>query len=125
MNGRIIPAAACLLATAALKRASAQQRPSTIVVSVADASTGVPLSNAQVRIPSLGRIAHADWLGEVRFAGVPSGRYTVQVRAIGYAPSDIALEAQGDTIGAVFRLERAPVPLDTVRGGDAQPAGRP
>lgn len=86
----------------------------TLVIGVADAATGAPIVGAQVRVPSLGRIARADWLGEARIREVPTGRYAVQVHALGYAASEITLDARGDSVGAVFMLERAATRLDTM-----------
>ena len=103
----------CLAMAAAPRALPAQS--TTLVVGVADAATGSPLAHAQVRLPTLGRLGRADWLGEVRFAGVPRGRYTVEVRAMGYAASDITLDATGDSVGAVFMLQRAATALDTVK----------
>ena len=104
-----------LSATLAWAPASMRAQATTVVVGVADAGNGAPLPGAQIRIPSLGRLGRADWLGEVRLRDVPHGRYTVEVRAMGYAASDITLEATGDSVGAVFMLQRAATPLDTVR----------
>ncbi|HEX7019899.1 MAG TPA: carboxypeptidase-like regulatory domain-containing protein [Gemmatimonadaceae bacterium] len=108
---------ALLILSATLARAPVALRAqaTTVVVGVADAGNGAPLPNAQVRIPRLGRLGRADWLGEVRLRDVPRGRYTIEVRAMGYAASDITLEATGDSVGAVFLLQRAATPLDTVR----------
>lgn len=87
----------------------------TLVIGVADAASGAPVVNAQVRVPAVGRLVRTDWLGEARLRDIPRGRYTVEVRALGYAASDITLDATGDSLGAVFMLERAPVGLDTVK----------
>jgi len=56
--------------------------------------------------------------------GVPAGTHRVRVRLIGYAPADVRLQFQGDTTGAVFRLERAAAPLSGVDvTADAVPIG--
>lgn len=48
----------------------------------------------------------------------------MRVRLIGYAPADVRLRFNGDTTGAVFRLERAAVPLSGVDvTADAVPIG--
>lgn len=104
-----------MVIAAALAPISLGAQSTTVVVSVADAATGAPLPNAQVRIPGLGRLGRADWLGEVRLAGVARGRHTVEVRAMGYAASNITLDVKGDTVGAVFLLERVATALDTVK----------
>ena len=60
---------------------------SVLVVSVGDAATGAFIPDAQVRLPSVGRVARTQWNGEARVAGLSDGRYRIQVRAIGYAPA--------------------------------------
>jgi CarboxypepD_reg-like domain len=94
--------------------ASVAQPTTTIVAGVADAATGAPLVDAQVRVPELGRIGRTNWIGEARIAGVPEGKIRLEVRKLGYAPSDITLPVKGDSVGAVFMLERTTQQLDTV-----------
>src|ERR1041385_2674135 len=74
-------------------------RASTLIVSVGDNATGAFISDAQVRLPSEGRVARTQWNGEARFSGLANGRYRIQVRAIGYAPSDIDMPINGDSAG--------------------------
>ena len=57
-----------------------------LIVSVGDAGTGAFIPDAQVRLPSVGRVTRTQWDGEARFTGLSNGRYRIQVRAIGYAP---------------------------------------
>jgi hypothetical protein len=73
------------------------QATTVLVVQVGDATTGSFIANAQVRLPSGGRVAPTRWNGEVSFGGLAPGRYRVQVPAIGYAPGDIDLRVEGDT----------------------------
>jgi hypothetical protein len=87
---------------------------SILVVSVADAKTGQPLEGAQVRLPEIGRTARANWIGEARFSDLATGKYQVQVRHLGYAGSEITIAVSGDSVGAVFMLERIAA-LDTVK----------
>jgi hypothetical protein len=87
---------------------------SVLVVSVADAGTGRPIKDAQIRLPQIGRLQRTDWIGEAKFASLANGAQSVQVRALGYAPSDVTVMVTGDTVGAVFMLERLSA-LDTVR----------
>jgi hypothetical protein len=86
-----------------------------LIVSVADAATGRPLEGAQVRLPDIGRSGRADWIGEVRFRDVSAGSHRVQVRMVGYAPSEIKVLVSGDSTGAVFMLEQMATQTDTVR----------
>jgi hypothetical protein len=92
----------------------AQSKTSVIVAGVADAETHAPLSDAQVRLPDLGRLVRTDWMGEARIAGVAFGPTRIEVRKLGYAPADITLPISGDSIGPVFMLARAVSVLDTV-----------
>lgn len=92
----------------------AQPNTSTIVTGVADADTGAPLTDALVRLPDLGRAARTDWIGEARIAGIEPGPVRIEVRKLGYAPSEITLMVKGDSIGPVFMLSRATSTLDTV-----------
>jgi hypothetical protein len=89
------------------------QTTSVVVAGVADAETGAPLTDALVRLPDIGRAARTDWIGEARIAGVKPGPVLIEVRKLGYAPSEITLLVKGDSIGPVFMLSRA-TSLDTV-----------
>src|SRR6266576_1367791 len=85
----------------------AQPRTTVVVAGVADAETGAPLTDALVRLPDLGRAARTDWIGEARIPGIKPGPVRIEVRKLGYAPSDITLMVKGDSIGPVFMLSRA------------------
>ncbi len=102
------------MATVCVASAAGKAPVSVLVVSVAESGTGRPITDAQIRLPQIGRLRRTDWLGEAKFGGLASGRQTVQVRAIGFAPSDVTVMVSGDTVGAVFMLERLSA-LDTVR----------
>lgn len=96
----------------------------TLVAGVADARTGQPLKDAEIVLIELHRLAHTDWLGEVRIGDIPAGRHRVRVRKLGYAAADVELLFRGDSIGPVFMLEPASTLLDTVRVTAARvPAG--
>jgi hypothetical protein len=94
---------------------SGQANKSVVVVGVADAITGAPLTNARVQISDLRRVARTDWIGEARVADVPSGEHRIEVRQLGYEPADAPLLVRGDSIGVVFRLLRSAQSIDTVR----------
>jgi hypothetical protein len=93
----------------------AQRGTSTVVAGVADAETGQPLEGAEVIMVSLHRLARANAMGEAAVPEVPRGVQRVRVRRLGYAPAEVDLAIAGDTTGAVFRLQRTPVQLGTVR----------
>lgn len=68
-----------------------------LVVQVADAATNGFIADAQVRLPSIGRVARTRWDGEVQFDGLTNGKYRIEVRAIGYAPGNVTVALIGDT----------------------------
>ena len=86
-----------------------------LVVQVADATTNGFVTDAQVRLPTIGRVARTRWDGEVQFANLDNGKYRIEVRAIGYAPGNVDVALTGDTLPVFFSLERVPATLDTIR----------
>jgi len=86
----------------------------TLVAGVADAATGAAVEGAEVIVPDLRVSARTNALGEAQIHDLPTGRYVVRVRFLGYAMSEVSLLIQGDTTGAVFRLERVATSLATV-----------
>jgi hypothetical protein len=107
-----------LLAVAAL---AATMRGTVLVVSVGEVGGGTFVADAQVRLPSLGRVGRTSWNGEIRFENLPKGKHRVQVRAIGYAPGEIDMQVNGDSAGVHFELEKVAPELDTVRVAKARP----
>jgi TonB-dependent Receptor Plug Domain len=91
------------------------QSTTTFIADVADAATGQPLADADVILMDLHRIAHTNWLGEVRLTGIDSGAHRVRVRKFGYVPADLELPFRGDSVGDVFMLSAMPVGLDPVK----------
>lgn len=89
------------------------RRTTVLVVSVGDAAGGQFIPNAEVRLPEAGRVARTGWDGEAAFTGLETGRYRLQVRAIGYAAVAIDVLLKGDTVGVFCQLERVAA-LDTV-----------
>jgi hypothetical protein len=92
----------------------AQTHKSVVVVGVADEITGAPLTEARVRVTDLDRVATTDWIGEARLVDVTRGQHRIEARQLGYEPASVTLLVNGDSVGVVFRLLRAPT-LDTVR----------
>src|SRR5262245_6030227 len=97
-----------LAAALALAFATSDTPPSSsvLVVQVADATTNGFIADAQVRIPTIGRMARTRWDGEVQFENLDKGKYRIEVRAIGYAPGDVDVALIGDTLPVFFSLER-------------------
>lgn len=88
---------------------------STFVATVADAATNGPVADAEVTIVDLARSARTNWIGEATIADVPAGRHQVQVRRVGYAPADLDVLFDRDTVGVFFRLASSAQRLDTVK----------
>ena len=84
---------------------------SLVIASVADASSGKPLENAEVTVSDANVSARTDWSGEARIANVAAGKHKFQVRHPGYDALDIDLMVVGDSIGPVFRLASTAAPL--------------
>lgn len=71
----------------ALAQAANSQRPATVVIAtVADASTELYLSDAEVTIAPIGTTRRTDFVGDVQFSAVKPGVYTITARKIGYQP---------------------------------------
>ena len=92
----------------------AQSGRSTLSVGVADAQSGAPIVGAEVLLPERKLVTRTDSLGQARIPGVPLGEHRVRVRLLGYSPADVRLKFEGDTTGAVFRLERSAQPLSEI-----------
>lgn len=90
-------------------------RKSTLVASIAADSGGVPLKDAEVVIAELRQVAHTNWLGEAAIHGVPYGAHMVRVRAFGYAPVEVPVQFDNDTVPVVLFLRRPSSQLDTIK----------
>ena len=90
------------------------QTTSVVVVGVADAATGAPLTDARVRVPEANRAGTTNWIGEAFIPGIKAGRHTVEARKLGYEPGSVDVLVRGDSVGVVFRLIRVTPSLDTV-----------
>lgn len=84
-----------------------------VIAGVTDAQSGAPLADAQVSVSDLNLSARTDWSGEVRIPNVAAGQHKFEIRRVGYAPLDVDLMVQGDSIGPVFRLAKADAPTGT------------
>jgi hypothetical protein len=76
---------------------------------------GRPLANALVGLRSTGLETRTDNAGRFVLAATPTGTWTLDVRALGYAPQQQPVDlVPGDTAAQVVALVRAEV-MDTVR----------
>jgi hypothetical protein len=89
-------------------------RKTDVVVSVSSAA-GEPIEDASVSTAPLGLTARTDWIGEAHLRGVPSGRYRLTVRRLGFTPSGIDVTVTGDTVGIFVSMTPAVIALDTLR----------
>ena len=79
-------------------------------------SSGAPIADAEVSIPSLNRSTRTNYRGEFRLNALPAGALAVVVRLPGFAPlTDSITFADGARIDREFSLRAQPVTLDTVR----------
>src|SRR5262245_13911103 len=92
--------------------ATRSRETSVLVVTVGEVTTGAFVADAQVRLPSMGRVERTKWNGEAIFTGISDKRVRIQVRAIGYAPGDFETLITGDTTAVHFELEKVNSTLD-------------
>jgi hypothetical protein len=82
---------------------------------VADASTGAPLENAVVRFPELRRSVRTGEMGRYFIDDMPKGIFKMEVRQIGYAPSNAPIMFSGeDSLEAIVMLEPRVIRLGAV-----------
>src|SRR5688572_25627020 len=100
---------------------AAAQTPGTILrATVADASTGILLTDAQVSVRGVGLSARTDILGDAWIAGVPAGTHTVEARLLGYSPLSTQARFSGkDTLQVTLMLMSSSQRLPTVTVTDS------
>jgi len=132
MNRSLISRVQTAIALAAIvsapcRRLTAQTpaKAAVVIAGVTDAQSGAPLADAQVSVSDLNLSARTDWSGEVRIPNVAAGRHKFEIRRAGYAPLDVDLMVQGDSIGPVFRLAKAEAPTGTPALEPVKVAGDP
>jgi hypothetical protein len=93
----------------------ASRRASGVIIGIVEDSSARPLSGADVSFAGYRLQTATDSLGRFRFVNVPSGRFTMVVRGIGYRPAvnDVHVR-DGDTLRLSFSLEQTPKELATV-----------
>jgi hypothetical protein len=104
----------------------AQSAEGTISVTVVSAETSLPLENARVALEPLDRESLSNADGRAVFTALPSGRYHLRTRRIGYIPSDTALNLiNGEQRQIRIVLVHAAVMLSTVRIVTYPPCRKP
>jgi hypothetical protein len=74
------------------------------------------LSGALVSIPALKRSDTSDAAGEFKFSGLPSGRFAVLIRRLGFKPMvDTVLLIGGASVEREYVMDAAVAELDSVR----------
>lgn len=81
---------------------------SVVHATVADATTGVYILDAEVTLDPLGVKRVTDYFGDARFAALSSGRYVIHARRLGFAPLSATLQVSG-TDSLEVTLLMAPV----------------
>ena len=103
------------------------QTPTTgrIVGRILNATTGEPIPGAQVTVLGTSIATVTVWTGQFDLAGIPVGRWSITVRAIGYTPKTIAdIDVQPDSAypldislgAAIVQLEGVTVTAAQERG---------
>lgn len=72
--------------------AAAQQRASTLSLTILGDGTEAPLPDVMVRLPGLAIGSLSDPQGRVRIAGIPIGTHVVEIQRIGYRTERVAIE---------------------------------
>jgi outer membrane receptor protein involved in Fe transport len=115
MKPRILSAALlALLTLGAAAPAPAPAQADELRGRVVDAATGRPVGGATVSAEPAGVRALTDAAGEFRLRGLPAGRQTVTVRALGYARLAAPVEAGAGAAPLELRLAAAVIPLEEV-----------
>lgn len=73
----------------------AQAQGTILHATVADATTGVYILDAEVTVDPLGLKGTTDYFGDARFTGLRKGRYTVHARRMGFAPLAAEVQVSG------------------------------
>ena len=78
-------------------------------------STGAPLVGARVSLLELRRITTTDSIGQYRFGSVPTGRYSLSVAQVGYAPTVRRVVFTGADVTMDVTLRPAAIELSAVQ----------
>jgi len=120
MLNMICKLAICLVGMRLFASGIAQAQGTILHATVADATTGIYLLDAEVTIDPAGLRGITDYFGGARFPHLPKGRYTVHARKIGFAPlaTDVQLSGR-DSLEVTLLMapvthELAPVTVDAI-----------
>lgn len=93
---------------------AAAQRGAPLVVSVADITTGSPITDAEVSLADARRLARSNRAGEALLVNVPPGTYEIRVRRLGYAAATVRFAMGSDSASVSIMLKESAAGLDTV-----------
>jgi hypothetical protein len=102
------------IAAGVVARPAQAQRGGTLVVNVADVTTGSAIADAEVSIPEIRRQARTGQTGDARLSDLPAGHYEIHVRRIGYAASAVLFAMGADSANVSMLLKPSVAALDTV-----------
>lgn len=103
-----LTAATCLVSAPALAQGI-------LTGSVVDASNGLNVTGASVRIDALQRSTTSDRTGRFQLVGLPAGEHAVTVRYLGYSPvTQTVTIADGDRTAIRIRIQPATTTLGAV-----------
>jgi hypothetical protein len=96
-----------------LSALAAQSGTAAIVGQLVDRQSREPVGGARIGVLGVATELASDSAGRFRHAGLASGTYVIQVRAIGYAAASWIVDlGEGEVHAEVFELERLPYLLD-------------
>jgi hypothetical protein len=116
LRSRIVAGLVCYLSGLAprpLSLLAAQADSAAIIGQLVDHQTREPVGGARIGLLGIGKELASDSTGRFSHAGLKSGTYVLQVRAIGYSAASWIVEVgDGEVHSEVFELQRLPYVLD-------------
>ena len=81
-------------------------------------STGAPIGDADVSVPSMRLLVHSDSGGTFKLGGVGPGVITLNVRRLGYQPQSLTIQIRPDSPDSIgVTLRAIPQILEAIRSG--------
>jgi len=117
MQGRVVhPFAVWIAALSIVGSSLARGQGTTLHATVADATTGNYILDAEVTVDPLGVKGSTDYFGDARFPGLLKGRYRVHARRMGFTPVSTEFQASGsDSLEVTMVMTPVTHELATVR----------
>jgi hypothetical protein len=117
MQGRVVhPFAVWIAALSIVGSSLARGQGTTLHATVADATTGNYILDAEVTVDPLGVKGITDYFGDARFPGLLKGRYRVHAKRMGFTPVSTEFQASGsDSLEVTMFMTPVTHELATVR----------